>query len=184
MLIRLTLALVVLTAAVAAAGCGGGSSKSSSSSSNTSSADDWANGLCSALVTWTNSVKSATGSLKGGVSKGSLESATSDIKTASNTLVTDLTGLGKPDTKGGQQAKDAVDQVSDEIDQDVKNMQNAVDKISATGVVPAASSVASTLTTMGSQIGSAAGKIGDADPAGELKKAFQNSSACKTLSNG
>jgi hypothetical protein len=183
MLIRLTLALVVLTAAVAAAGCGGGS-KSSSSSSNTSSADDWANGLCSALVTWTNSVKSATGSLKGGVSKGSLESATSDIKTASNTLVTDLKDLGKPDTKGGQQAKDAVDQVSDEIDQDVKNMQNAVDKISATGVVPAASSVATTLTTMGSQIGSAAGKIGDADPAGELKKAFQNSSACKTLSNG
>jgi hypothetical protein len=183
MLIRLTLALVVLTAAVAAAGCGG-DSKSSSSSSTTSSADDWANGLCSALVTWTNSVKSATGSLKGGVSKGSLESATSDIKTASNTLVTDLKDLGKPDTKGGQQAKDAVDQVSDEIDQDVKNMQNAVDKISATGVVPAASSVATTLTTMGSQIGSAAGKIGDADPAGELKKAFQNSSACKTLSNG
>jgi hypothetical protein len=183
MLIRLTLALVVLTAAVAAAGCGG-DSKSSSSSSTTSSADDWANGLCSALVTWTNSVKSATGSLKGGVSKGSLESATSDIKTASNTLVTDLKNLGKPDTKGGQQAKDAVDQVSDEIDQDVKNMQNAVDKISATGVVPAASSVATTLTTMGSQIGSAAGKIGDADPAGELKKAFQNSSACKTLSNG
>jgi hypothetical protein len=183
MLIRLTLALVVLTAAVAAAGCGGGS-KSSSSSSNTSSADDWANGLCSALVTWTSSVKSATGSLKGGVSKGSLESATSDIKTASNTLVTDLKDLGKPDTKGGQQAKDAVDQVSGEIEQDVKNMQNAVDKISSKGVAPAASSVASTLTTMGSQIGSAAGKIGNADPAGELKKAFQNSSACKTLSNG
>ena len=98
--------------------------------------------------------------------------------------MTDLKDLGKPDTKGGQQAKDAVDQVSGEIEQDVKNMQNAVDKISATGVVPAASSVASTLTTMGSQIGSAAGKIGDADPAGELKKAFQNSSACKTLSNG
>lgn len=183
MLIRLTLALVVLTAAVAAVGCGGGN-KSSSSSSKTSSADDWANGLCSALVTWTSSVKSATGSLKSGVSKGSLESATSDIKTASNTLVTDLKDLGKPDTKGGQQAKDAVDQVSGEIDQDVKNMQNAVDKISATGVAPAASSVAATLTTMGSQIGSAAGKIGDSDPAGELKKAFQNSSACKTLSNG
>lgn len=180
--IRITLVLVVLIAAVAAAGCGGG--KSSNSSSSTASADDWANGLCSALVTWTSSVKSATGSLKAGVSKSSLESASGDIKTASNTLATDLKDLGKPDTKAGQKAKDAVDQVSGEIEQDVKNMQNAVDKISATGVAPAAASVASTLTTMGSQIGSAAGKIGKADPGGELKKAFQNSSACKTLSNG
>jgi hypothetical protein len=181
MLIRLTLALVVLITAVAAAGCGGGKS---SSSSNTSSPDDWANGLCSALVAWTNSVKSATGSLKAGVSKGSLESATGDIKTASNTLVTDLKDLGKPDTKAGQQAKDAADQLSGEIEQDVKNMQNAVDKTSATGVVAAASSVATTLTTMGSQIGSAASKIGDADVGGELKKAFQNSSACKKLASG
>jgi hypothetical protein len=179
MLIRLTLALVVLTAAVAAAGCGGG--KSSSSSSDTSSADDWANGLCSALVTWTNSVKSATGSLKAGVSKESLESATGDIENASNTLVTDLKDLGKPDTKAGQDAKDAVDQVSGQIEQDVKNMQNAVDKASATGVAAAASSVAATLTTMASQIGSAAAKIGDADSGGELNKAFQNSSACKKL---
>ncbi len=183
MVIRATLALIVLTAAVAAAGCGGGS-KSGSSSSKTSSADDWANGLCSALVTWTSSVKSATGSFKGGVSKDSLESATGDIKTASNTLVTDLKDLGKPDTKAGQKAKDAVDHVAGEIEQDVKNMQNAVDKASATGVATAASSVAATLTSMGSQIGSAAGKIGDADPGGELEKAFQNSSACKTLSNG
>jgi hypothetical protein len=118
------------------------------------------------------------------VSKGSLESASGDIKTASNTLVTDLKDLGKPDTKAGQKAKAAVDQLTGEIDQDVKNMQNAVDKISATGVVPAASSVASTLTTMGSQIGSAASKIGNADPGGELKKAFQSSSACQKLSNG
>jgi phage-related protein len=176
MLLRLTLVLVVLSTAVAAAGCGG-------SSSSASSADDWANGLCSALVTWTNSVKSAAGSLKGDMTKDGLESATGDITSASDTLVSDLKDLGKPDTEGGQQAKDAVDQLSGEIEQDVENMQSTVDKASETGALAAASSVAATLTTMGTQIGSAAAKLGDADPGGELKQAFQSSSACKTLSN-
>ena len=54
--VRFAIAALVLAALLAAAGCGG---SSSSSSSNESSASDWASGLCTALTTWTNSVKSA-----------------------------------------------------------------------------------------------------------------------------
>jgi hypothetical protein len=50
------LALVV----VLVAGCGGGGGSSSSSPS----AQDWANGLCSAITTWSDSVKTAGESLK------------------------------------------------------------------------------------------------------------------------
>ena len=58
--------------AVLAAGCGGGGG----GSSDTESAQDWADGVCSAINTWTDSLKSAGQSLSGGnLSKSSLESA-------------------------------------------------------------------------------------------------------------
>lgn len=180
-LLKLALATLVLGALLAAAGCGG---SSSSSSNSTSSADDWASGVCSALTQWTNSVKSAGNELKGNVSKDSLNTAADDIKSASDTLVSDLKALGKPDTKQGQDAKNAMDQLSSEVKDDVQQMQDDVKNASGVqGAVTAAQSVSSTLSTMGNQINSAASKLDSADPDGELKKAFQNSSACDSLTS-
>jgi cell division protein ZapA (FtsZ GTPase activity inhibitor) len=113
-----------------------------------------------------------------------LKSTAGDIKSASETLVGDLKGLGKPDTKAGQEAKDAIDQLSKDVEQDVQEMQSAVDKVSgAQGAITAATSVTATLSKMGTQIGSAASKLDSADPDGELKKAFRDSSACKKLTS-
>jgi phage-related protein len=181
-MLRAALVTLVVAAAVLAAGCG----KSSSTSSSSSSPSDWANGLCSALATWSSSVKSAANSLKGGnVSESSLKSAAGDIKDASNTLVDDLKGLGKPNTTGGQQAKDAVDQLSSEVKTDVGKMQSAVDNASGglSGAVAAATSVTATLSTMGTQINSTASKLQQADAKGELQKAFKDAPACSSLSS-
>jgi hypothetical protein len=174
---RISVVALVLISLVVAAGCGG-------SSSNESSAEEWAGGLCSALTTWTNSVKSASNSLRSNPSEDSLKSAAGDIKSASDTLVGDLKDLGKPDTKAGQDAKDAVDQLSSEVEDDVQEMQDAVDQASgAQGVLAAASSVSATLSKMGNQINSAASKLDSADPAGELRQAFQDAPACKSLTS-
>jgi phage-related protein len=181
-MLRAALVSVVIAAAVLAAGCGKSSSTSSSSSTSPS---DWANGLCSALTTWSTSVKSAAGSLKGGnVSESSLKSAAGDIKDASDTLVGDLKGLGKPNTTGGQQAKDAIDQLSSEVKTDVGKMQSAVDSASGlSGAVAAASAVSTTLSTMGNQINSTASKLDQADAKGELQKAFKDAPACSSLTS-
>jgi hypothetical protein len=176
-MLRIALVALVMSTLVVAAGCGG-------SSSNESSAEEWAGGLCSALTTWTNSVKSSANSLKGNPSEDGLKSATGDIKSASDTLVGDLKDLGKPDTKAGQDAKDAVDQLSSEVKDDVQEMQSAVDNVSGVqGVLTAASSVSATLSKMGNQINSAASKLDSADPSGELKQAFQDAPACKDLTS-
>jgi hypothetical protein len=173
---RIAIALA-LGSLLVTAGCGG-------SSSNESSAEDWAGGLCSALTTWTSSVKSAANSLKGNPSEDGLKSAAGDIKSASDTLVGDLKDLGKPDTKAGQDAKDAVEQLSSEVHDDVQEMQSTVDNVSgAQGVLAAASSVSATLSKMGNQINSAASKLDSADPSGELKQAFRDSPACKSLTS-
>jgi phage-related protein len=180
LMLRAALVAVVVAAAVLVAGCG-----KSSSTSSSSSPSDWANGLCSALATWSSSVKSAANSLKGGnVSESSLKSAAGDIKDASNTLVDDLKGLGKPNTTGGQQAKDAVDQLSSEVKTDVGKMQSAVDNASGlSGAVAAASTVSATLSTMATQINSTASKLDQADAKGELQKAFKDAPACSSLTS-
>jgi phage-related protein len=179
-MLRAALVSAVIAAAVLAAGCG-----KSSSTSSSSSPGDWANSLCSALTTWSTSVKSAAGSLKGGnVSESSLKGASGDIKTASDTLVGDLKGLGKPDTTGGQQAKDAIDQLSSEVKTDVGKMQSAVDNASGlSGAMAAATTVSATLSTMGSQINSTASKLDKADAKGELQKAFKDAPACSSLTS-
>ena len=66
----------LLVLAVLAAGCGGGGG----GGNDTTSAQDWADGVCSAINTWTDSLRSAGQSLSGGnLSKDSLESAAGDV---------------------------------------------------------------------------------------------------------
>jgi phage-related protein len=179
------LALVpVALAALLVAGCGGGSSSSSSSPSP----QDWADSLCSSITTWSNSVRTAGESLKSGsLSKDDLKKTTSEIKSATNTFADDLKSLGKPNTDAGQQAKDAIDKLSTQVNDDVDQLQSAVTGAVATGTtkgaVSAASSIATTLSTMSTQIGSAASKLQQADAKGDLEQGFRDAPACKKLSS-
>ena len=178
--VKLALAPLAL-AAVLAAGCGGGGSSSSSSPSPT----DWADDLCSAITTWSTSVKEAGESLKNGsLSSGDLKQTTSEIKSATNEFADDLRGLGKPDTDAGQEAKDAIDQLAAQIKEDVANLQSAVNDAVGSGTkgaVTAASSIATSLSTMSTQTASAASKLQQADAKGELEQGFRDAPACKKL---
>ena len=111
--VRFVIAALVLAALLAAAGCGGSSSNSSSnsSSSNESSASDWASGLCTALTTWTNSVKSA-GDKSRAMSPRTASTPPPTTSRGDDTLVSDLKDLGKPNTEQGQDAKKAMDKLS------------------------------------------------------------------------
>src|SRR3954466_1493435 len=147
-------------AVVLVAGCGGGGSSSSSSSP---SPKDWADGLCSAITTWSTSVQQAGQKLKGGnLSKDSLKTTTTEIKTATSTFADDLKGLGKPDTDAGQKAKDAMDELSSEVRADVDKLQQTVNDASgsgAKGAAAAASGIATSLSTMSTQIAAASSKL-------------------------
>jgi len=177
---RLALLFAVLTLAALAAGCGG------SSSSDTSSTTDWANGLCSAITTWTTSLKSATDSLKGGnISKESLQGAADDVTSATDTFVDDLKGLGKPDTQAGQQAKDSVDKLAGELKSDVSGIEDAVSGVSSvSGALAALPTVSASLSSMSSQFKSTFSELQQLDAKGELQDAFQQADSCKSLTKG
>ena len=162
-----------------ATGCG-----SDDGDSETSATTEWASSLCTAISTWTNALTSSADSLKGGnISMDSLESAADDVKGATDTLVEDLKGVGKPDLEAGEQAKDSVDQLSDELENEVDKIESAVDDVSGvSGVLSAVSTVTATLSTMATQVTSTLDELEQQDAQGELKEAFQQADSCSELS--
>jgi len=180
---RLTLlAAVVSAVALIASGCG---SSDNSSSSDTSPTAEWANSLCTVLLSWTSAMSSIGDSLKsGGLSKEGLTSAADDVKSANEDLVAGLSGLGKPETEAGQEAKDSLDKLSEDLKANMQKIEDAVDGVSdLTGVLSAAPVVIATVTTMGSQVSSTLTGLEQLDAKGELKDAFEQSSACKDLTS-
>lgn len=171
--------IAVVALAALAAGCGG---KSSSSSQSTSAAD-WANGLCSAVSTWSTSVQTTTTSLKGNVTESSLKSASAEVTKATDRLETDLKGLGTPDTESGKKAKETVDTLTGQLKTDAQTIDKAVKEVSGTSsALQAVSTISSTLVTVGDQVTTAFTSVQQLDTKGELDKAFRNSEECKKLS--
>jgi uncharacterized protein YoxC len=174
---RLALASV-LGAAALAAGCGGGD--------DTSATEDWANDVCSAFSTWTGSISSAAQSLQGGnLSQSGFETAAEDVTDATQTLVDDLQGLGRPDTEAGEQAEESLDRLADDVQSGLDTIEEAVDDVDgASGILTAVSTISSALVTMGNQVASAVQSLGDLDSSGELEDAFRQANACDDLRSG
>ena len=179
---RLLIGAVVAAAAALAAGCG----SSDSTSSGTTPTTQWADGLCSAITTWTSSLTSIASTLKAGnLSKDSLSSAVDDAKTSTDTFTSSLQDLGKPDTDAGAQAKDSVDQLATEISADMQTIQDAVANANgALGVLGAVPTITSTLQAAGQQVSSTIEGFQALDAKGELESALTQSPSCQSLTKG
>jgi hypothetical protein len=166
----------VVAAVLAVSACGG---------SDTSSTQDWADGLCSAISTWTSSLQSTVSGLQGNFTKDSLTSAVDDAQGSTKDFTGSLDELGKPDTEAGQQAKDAVDTLSSEIKADIKTIQDAVNDASGvTGLLNAANVIKETITKAGSQVTSTLTTLQGLDAKGELEQGFKDAPSCQKLSGG
>ena len=152
--------------------------------SSSTSAKQWANGVCSAVQTFANSVDSTISGLKG---SDSLDSAAQEAKSGLQSAVTDLQDslkdLGKPSTSDGKQAQTAVQNLSDELSKDVAAIQGAL-----TPPPSSPSEIASTFADIGSEIQKAvsqtkstANTLKGLKPNGTLQKAFQSAPACTQL---
>jgi len=169
-----------LLAASLAAGCGG------DDGGGDSSAAAWADDVCSAITTWSDSVTSTADSLRGGnLSEDAVKSAVDDLKSATSDFVDDVRGLGKPDTEAGDKAKESLDQLADDADENLSTIQSAVDNASGvSGLVQAVTAVGTALSTMGTQISSTFTELEQLDAGGELEAAFKDADSCKALQSG
>jgi ABC-type transporter Mla subunit MlaD len=171
------LLVLCVTAVALAAGCGGDDGDGGGSS-----ATEWADGLCSAITGWTESVQATSNSLKGGnLSEDSLKDAADEFKSATQEFVDDVRGLGTPDTESGEQAKEQIDQLADSVEENVTKIEDAVDD--GGSLATTVSAVTTALSSMGEQLSAAFTSLGQLDPGGELEQAFKDADACDELSN-
>ena len=183
---KASLIAVVAVLALIAAGCGSsGGSSTTATTTSASATETWASGVCTSITTWQAAMKSATGSVKSNPTKNGLQTAGNDAKAATETLASDLKGLGKPDTQAGQQAKNSLDQLSTSLQQDVATIESAVKGASGlSGALKAVPTVTATLATMETQVKTTVTNLQGLGAKGELKTAFANSSACNSLKSG
>jgi hypothetical protein len=175
MTVRIASMAAVVAAASLVAGCG---------SDDTPSTTEWAGDVCTAVSTWADSLTQTASSLQGGnISEDSLRNAADEAKSATDTLVDDLKGLGAPDTEAGSEAKDSIDKLADGLEQQADTIESAADDVSGvSGVLGAISTVTGALGAMGTEVSSTFAQLQQLDAAGELKQAFQDSSSCQDLS--
>ena len=188
---RSFLAVLILSAAIVAAGCGGDPSSSSSSSSSsggtgtessTTAAGDWANSVCQAFNDWNGSITEAAQSVRDNPTEDGIKTAGDDIRSATDTLADDLRGLDRPDTESGQEAKAAIDELATSLETSMQKITDAIDNASgASGLVTAGSTIATTLTEMGSQVSTTGQQLENIDAGGELQSAFEQADSCAGL---
>ena len=172
------LVVLLLVLSVVAAGCGG-----DNGDSGTSGTTEWADGLCSAITTWTTSISSATSSLTGeSLSEDGLKDAADEVESATETFVDDVKGLGAPDTDAGQQAKESLDELADSLNEEVDKIKSAADDASGvSGVLAAVSTITGTLSTIGEQLSSAFTELEQLDAGGELETALKEADSCQDI---
>ena len=179
---------------VAAAGCGGSGDDDSSSSDSETTADssdeampvdDWVDGVCTAVITWSDTVSTATQNLDNPetLSAETFNEATAATADATRTLVDDVAVLGPPDTEAGEEVQQELSTLSDNVASEVDTLSEATTDESSTPdeLVAQLDTISQTLTGIGSEVQTTFGNIAALDGGAELKEAVANNSTCQQI---
>ena len=115
-----------------------------------------------------------------------MKDAVDDLESATSEFVDDVRGLGTPDTEAGEQARESLDQLADEVDDSLsRRCESAVDDASGvSGVVEAVTAVSAAISALGAQLSSTFAELEQLDAGGELEDAFKEADSCDELESG
>lgn len=175
---RLLSMLLAVGLAVIVAGCG-------SSHSDKKANEAYAEGVCSAIDTWSSEVQSlAAGVGGGGISKSSLQKKLTQFQTATKNLVSEIKAVPAPNTSDGKDAKKKVNGLVTQVQSTTAAAQSALAGLPANAslaqIVSALSALAPQLTALTTGAQSTVSSLQQAGSS--LSKAFESTSACKKLS--
>jgi hypothetical protein len=178
---RVLAGAAVAVLALSAAACGGGSNTTTSTAASGTSAEQWASGVCSSVTSWKNSLRSIQTSVASQPSKSSLQKAAQEVESATETLAQSLKQLGKPDTAQGEAAKQNLDALANTLQSGMTQLKSTLNNApsGAAGTLSQISALTTTLTSMANKLKLAGVNLQNFAPSGELKQAFEQSSACK-----
>jgi hypothetical protein len=178
---RKALALLALAVVVAvAASCGG----------DDETAEDptaaWASGFCTAITGWTDELESITSQFSdtSNLSQEGIRSAADDAKSATDQLVEEIRGLGRPETESGDEVQSAVDNLSTTLENEATKIEETADGVSGITELPSAiTTISTSLTAMATAFSDTLSTIQDADADGELESALEASPECDEISS-
>ncbi len=174
-------AAAVAALALSAAGCGGDESPTASAT------DEWAEGFCTAITTWTDSLGNVRDGFTSGassLSQDGLEDAANDVQSSTETLVDDLRGLGRPETESGEAVESSVDELSTTLESEVANIESTAQGASGLSEIPSAiTSITASLSAMSTAFSSTLQSIESADADDELRTALEDSPACADITS-
>jgi hypothetical protein len=176
----LVLPVLVVVLALVATGCGGGGEPSTEATP----AAEWADGLCSAITTWTDELQAIRDRFSdpSSVSQDAVEGAASDARDATQTFLDDVQALGRPDTESGQQAADELDALSTELESSLDRVESEVEGASGiTGAIGASAIVVGEFAKMGAALTDTFRALEGIDASGELQAAFEQAGSCDEL---
>ena len=148
--------------------------------------DEWAEGFCTAISTWGDSLQAATSDLSdaSSLSSESLQQTADDVQAATEQLGDDLRALGRPDTESGEEIESSIDQLTTTLETEAAEVEDTVQGISGVTDLPAAiSSLTASLSAMSTAFSTTMASLEDADVQNELEDAFESSPACDELTN-
>jgi hypothetical protein len=185
--------LVVILASAALAGCGSDSGSTAggttsnvgtTTSGRATSLDAWALGLCQAVASWDGSVKATSGKMAN--SQADFASASQAITSANQALVGSLQGLGTPPAPATTQAKDVIDMLSANLQQESGDISKALNGVVRTQseIAKASTQVRSSISKMNGDISRTVNKLKALPDQEGWKEAFRQASACQTVANG
>jgi methyl-accepting chemotaxis protein len=166
---------LILIAVLALAGCGG---------DDTSASEEYANDACSTLSTWATDVEETVTSLTDAglsINQDDLQTAVDQTKESTDALVNDLEDLGPPESEAGSEAKSQLDQLGTTLQEQVTEIEQAVD--SGGGLAAIAASVSTAVATAANAVNTTLQDLEGLDPPGEVRDAFENSDECKSLAD-
>ena len=177
---RKALALVALALVVGvAASCGGDDEADEDPTAA------WASGFCSAVTSWTNELESITSEFSdtSNLNEEGLRSAADDARSATDELVEELRGLGRPDTPSGEAVESSIDELSTTLENEVAEIEETADGISGLTELPGAiSTITASLATMSTAFSDTLTAISESDAQGELDAALEDSPECDEIS--
>jgi ABC-type transporter Mla subunit MlaD len=178
---RLTpLAVVVAALALVAAGCGG-------SDDETSATQEWADGFCTSLTAWTDSLTDIGSSLTdtSNLSADGIKGIVDDAVDSTRQFVDDVTSLGAPETESGAEAQQALETLADQLDESVQTLEDEFSEgaDSLTGALSKVSAVTAAVAEMGEDVGTALSSLEEIDAEGELEDTFEQTESCSSFTS-
>jgi dGTP triphosphohydrolase len=149
----------------------------------------WAGSVCTSLSDWRSSITSLADVSGGTLNAESLRQKLDDAEAATETLVTDLRGLGTPDLDAGAEVEQALDDAADGLERSYRSLQQA-----AEAAVEAESSedFLQELATLGADYQRLLEQVADTvatlqsaslfgEASAELEQAFADAESCQAL---